>query len=58
LYLPLVGVGSVSRGLYAVLYRELTGRRWRGYFDGWPESQADRLGGINREQIRSSWPSR
>jgi hypothetical protein len=50
LYLPLVGVPSVSRVLYAMAYREATGRRWRGYYDGWPERQADELGGIRREE--------
>lgn len=48
LYLPLVGVPSVARVLYAVAYRELTGRRWQHYFDGYPESWADRLGGVQR----------
>ena len=56
LYLVLVGVPSVARGVYAVAYREWTGRRWRGYFDGWPERQADRLGGVDREAIRAGWP--
>lgn len=50
LYLPLVGVPSVMRVLYAVAHRELTGRRWRGYFDGYPESWADRLGGVRRRR--------
>jgi len=48
LYLPLVGLPSVTRVLYAVLHREVTGRRWDGYFDGYPESWADRLGGVDR----------
>ncbi|HMR08365.1 MAG TPA: hypothetical protein PKA88_21440 [Polyangiaceae bacterium] len=48
LYLPLVGVPSVLRVLYALLYREATGRRWGGYFDGYPERWADRLGGVTR----------
>lgn len=50
LYLPLVGVPSTARALYSVVYREVTGRRWTGYFDGYPESWADRLGGITREE--------
>jgi hypothetical protein len=58
LYLLVVGIPSVARGFYAVLYRELTGRRWRGYFDGWPENQADRLGGVDRNKIKSNWPAR
>lgn len=50
LYLPLVGVPSSLRALHAVLYREVTGRRWTGYFDGYPERWADALGGISREE--------
>jgi hypothetical protein len=46
LYLPLVGVPSVLHVLYAMAYREVTGRRWTGYFDTYPESWADRLGGV------------
>ncbi len=47
LYLLLVGVPSTMRAAYSVAYRELTGRHWTGYFDGYPESWADRLGGIS-----------
>lgn len=55
LYLPLVGLPSSARALYAVAYRELTGRRWRGYFDGYPEVQADRHGGVDRAARRTRW---
>lgn len=48
LYLPLVGVPSVARVAYAIGYRTVTGRRWGGYYEGWPERQADELGGVNR----------
>ena len=48
LYLPLVGVPSTMRVLYAIAHRELTGSRWNGYFDGYPERWADRLGGVRR----------
>ncbi len=54
LYLPLVGLPSVMRVLYAVAYREVTGQRWTHYFDGYPEAWADRLGGVVRERSRSS----
>lgn len=47
LYLPLVGVPSVARVAFAMGYRTLTGRRWGGYYAGWPERQADRLGGVD-----------
>ena len=49
LYLPLVGIPSVSRVLYGIAYREITGQRWEGYFDGYPENWADRLGGVERK---------
>ena len=50
LYLPIVGVPSAMRALYAVAYREATGRRWTRYFDGYPEAWADRLGGVRRRR--------
>lgn len=56
LYLLAVGVPSVSRVIYAIAYRELTGRRWRGYFDGYPERQADLLGGVDRARVKTGWP--
>ena len=57
LYLPVVGVPSVLRNVYAVVYREATGRRWRGYFDGFPERWADELGGVDRDAMKRGWPS-
>lgn len=48
LYLPLVGLPSISRAAYALLYREITGRQWAHYYDGYPENWADRLGGVRR----------
>lgn len=48
LYLPVVGVPSVLRVGYAIAYRRVRGRRWPRYYDGWPERQADRLGGVDR----------
>ena len=47
LYLPLVGLPSSARVVYAVLYRKLTGRRWDDYFRGYPEDWADRLAGVD-----------
>jgi len=49
-YLPLVGVPSALRALYAVAYREVTGRRWLRYYEAYPEDWADRLGGVRRGQ--------
>ncbi len=48
LYLPVVGVSSVARVAYARAYKLRTGRRWARYYDGFPENQADRLGGVDR----------
>lgn len=47
LYLPLVGVPSSCRVLYAIGYRKVTGRRWDGYFRGYPEDWADRLANVD-----------
>ncbi len=48
LYLPLVGIPSTARAAYAFVYRELTGRKWDGYYRGFPERWADELGGVQR----------
>lgn len=50
LYLPVVGLPSISRAGYALVYRELTGRHWTRYYEGFPENWADRLGGVEREK--------
>lgn len=47
LYLPIVGVPSSMRAGYAVVHKTFTGRRWNGYYAGWPERQADELGGAD-----------
>jgi hypothetical protein len=47
-YLPVVGLPSTLRVLYAVGHRHLLGRRWGGYYDGFPENWADALGGVDR----------
>lgn len=48
LYLPVVGVTSSARAIYALGYREVTGRKWDRYYAGFPEDWADRLGGVRR----------
>lgn len=48
LYLPVVGITSSARAVYAVLHREVTGERWHHYYAGFPESWADRLGAVDR----------
>lgn len=46
LYLLLVGVPSVARVGFAVAHKVVLGRRWDGYYRGYPESEADRLGSV------------
>jgi hypothetical protein len=48
LYLLVIGVPSVARVAYAVGYHRVHGRRWSRYYDGFPEKQADALGGVDR----------
>lgn len=48
LYLPVIGVPSVMRVAYAIGHKTLTGQRWAHYYDGFPEKQADELGGVDR----------
>ncbi len=48
LYLVVVGVPSVMRVLYALIYRIFAKKRWPHYYDGWPENAADRLGKVDR----------
>jgi hypothetical protein len=48
LYLLVVGIPSTMRVIYLLAYRKIKGRRWTGYFDGFPENWADRLGGVDR----------
>lgn len=50
LYLPLVGLPSISRAAYALVFREVTGRPWTRYYQGYPENWADRLGGVTRDE--------
>jgi hypothetical protein len=46
LYLPVVGIPSVSRVIYAHRYYRKHGREWTGYYRGFPENWADRLGNV------------
>lgn len=50
LYLPLIGLPSISRAAYALVFYEVTGRQWTRYYEGYPEKWADRLGGVVREK--------
>ena len=50
LYLLLVGIPSILRVLYRILYYTFTGLRWKNYYKGYPEDWADRLGDIIRWQ--------
>jgi hypothetical protein len=46
LYLPVVGIPSVSRVIYAHRYYKKHGKEWTGYYRGFPENWADRLGNV------------
>lgn len=48
LYLLVVGVPSSLRATYAMAQWPFTRRPWEGYYDGFPEAWADRLGGVSR----------
>ncbi|MCB9759938.1 MAG: hypothetical protein H6739_08910 [Alphaproteobacteria bacterium] len=48
LYLLVVGLPSVLRASWLVAHLWLTGRKWPHYYRGWPENDADRLGGVER----------
>jgi hypothetical protein len=48
LYLPIIGVTSLSRVAYDRIYRLLWKRQWGGYYKGFPEHWADRLGNKRR----------
>ena len=53
LYLPVIGLPSISRAAYALAHREVTGRQWTRYYEGYPENWADRLGDVIREKEHS-----
>ena len=46
LYLIVVGLPSISRAIYSRWYFKKNGKRWKKYFDGFPENWADKLGGV------------
>ncbi|MBX3185891.1 MAG: hypothetical protein KF819_02705 [Labilithrix sp.] len=48
LYLLVVGVPSSLRVAYATIQYAFTKKPWDGYYDGFPERWADRLGGVDR----------
>lgn len=52
LYLFVVGVPSSLRVAYASAQWIVTRKPWEGYYDGFPESWADRLGGVTRPRAR------
>ena len=51
LYLFAVGLPSITRNIWdRIAHRSWTAeRRNQWYYKGWPEKQADKLGGVNRE---------
>jgi hypothetical protein len=46
LYLLVIGVPSSLRAGYAAARYLVTKEPWDGYYDGFPENWADRLGGV------------
>lgn len=50
-YLLLVGLPSVSRGVYSLFHRTRTGRYWQGYYRGYPERWADELAAEHAEEV-------
>jgi hypothetical protein len=53
-YLPIVGIPSTMRVLYASVQYVFTKKPWDGYYDGFPENWADRLGGVHPDARRRS----
>ena len=45
-YLPVVGIPSTMRVAYAAAQYLITKEPWDGYYEGFPENWADRLGGV------------
>ncbi len=57
LYLPIVGIPSSLRVVYAAAQHVFTKRPWDGYYAGFPERWADRLGGVQPDARRRGRPS-
>lgn len=47
LYLPIVGLPSYLRTVYARWYYRKHGKKWLGYYRGYPERWADRIAGVD-----------
>jgi len=45
-YLIVVGVPSLMRVAYSRWYYKKRGKKWKNYFNGFPENWADKLGGV------------
>lgn len=45
-YLIVVGIPSILRVMYSKWYFRRNGKGWKNYFSGFPESWADKLGGV------------
>lgn len=44
LYLLVVGLPSIARVLYGMIFYAITKTRWQNYYAGYPENWADQLG--------------
>ena len=47
LYLVVVGIPSLARVLYGMRFKRKFGYQWPNYFNAFPESWADKLGGVS-----------
>jgi hypothetical protein len=48
-YLLIIGIPSLARVFYGRIYSWKHGVGWTGYFTGFPENWADRLGGVKNK---------
>lgn len=49
-YLILIGLFSEMRVLYAFIYKVIKKKRWSGYYEGYPENWADKLGRVDKSK--------
>ncbi len=56
LYLPVIGLPSYLRTVYARWYYRRYGAKWKGYYRGFPERWADRIAGVDSHAGTRSRP--
>lgn len=50
LYLVVIGIPSLARVLYGMWFKRKFGYQWPNYFSAFPESWADKLGGVTASE--------